>query len=144
MSVYFAESGPYMKIGYSADPAGRMTTVTRNGQRPDDLPFDADADLIGWIPGDRKVERELHQRFASIRVSGEWFWSEREAAVQIIREHPSGVDIHGMSAIAVFLMREHPTATRADLEAIGVQVEAVPLAEAMAILFTATDARRAS
>ena len=126
MSIYFAESGPYMKIGYSADPTSRMMTVTRNGRRPHDLPFDADADLIGWIPGDRRAEARIHGRYASTRVEGEWFWSDRASVLELILADPRGVDFHSMSALAVLVMRKHPDWTREEVRAAGVPVEAVP------------------
>lgn len=135
MSVYFIESGPYMKIGFSDDPISRNGTVTRNGKRPDDLPFDHETDLIGWIPGDREVEAQLHKQFAHLRVAGEWFWSERDAATELIWNDPCGVDLHRMSALAVLAMRRHPTATRADIENVGVAVLATPLDEALDSIF---------
>lgn len=135
MSVYFIESGPYMKIGFSEDPISRNTTVTRNGKRPDDLPFDAETDLIGWIPGDRKAEARLHKQFAHLRVAGEWFWSERDAARELIWVDPRGVDLHRMAASAVFTMRKYPTLTRADLASAGLAVLAVSEEIALAGIF---------
>lgn len=135
MSVYFIESGLYMKIGFSKDPFSRDVTVTRNGTRPDDLPFDSDTDMIGWIPGDRKVEKRMHERFAHLRVAGEWFWSEREQAAEIIWADPHGVDIHRMSAQAVFAMHRYPALSRAELEAAGIPVAAVSEREALDNLF---------
>lgn len=137
MSVYFLESGPYMKIGFSDDPIARAESATRLGKRPDDLPRESDADLIGWIPGDRKVEAKMHQRFAHLRVAGEWFWSEREQAAELIWADPRGVDMHRMSAQAVFAMVKHPTLTRAEVELAGIPVAAVPLEDALENLFKA-------
>jgi hypothetical protein len=135
MSVYFIESGPYMKIGFSDDPISRNSTVTRLGKRPDDLPFDHETDLIGWIPGDRKVERRLHKQFESIRVAGEWFWSEREKVAALIWDDPRGVDLHRMAASAVFTMRKYPTLTRAALEGAGLTVMAASLDDALDGMF---------
>jgi hypothetical protein len=135
MSVYFLESGPYMKIGFSDNPIARAGTVTRLGKRPDDLPFEADTDLIGWIPGDRKAEREMHKVFAKIHVAGEWFWSERKIAQTLIWADPRGVDMHRMSAQAVFAMHRHPALTRAEVEAAGIPVAAASLEEALGNMF---------
>lgn len=135
MSVYFIEAGPYMKIGFSDDPIARAESVTRLGKRPDDLPREAAVELIGWIPGDRKAEARMHQRFARLRVAGEWFWSEREQAAELIWADPRGVDIHRMSALAVFAMHKHPTLTRAEVELAGIGVLAVPLEDALDHLF---------
>jgi len=135
MSVYFVESGPYMKIGFSKDPFSRTASVTRNGTRPDDLPFHHDAELIGWIPGDRKVERRMHDRFASLRVAGEWFWSERGKVEALIWDDPRGVDIHRMSAVAVFAMRQNPGMTRDEIANGGISILAVPLEDALHSIF---------
>lgn len=131
MSVYFAIAGPYMKIGYSWNPINRMNTVTTNGRTPDDLPADTEVDLIGWIPGGRELEREFHKRFANTRVAGEWFWADREEAARIVWDDPRGVDIEKMSMQAVLVMKKYPHATRDEVAAAGVQVEATPLDEAM-------------
>jgi hypothetical protein len=144
MSVYFIESGPYMKIGFSDNPIARAATVTRLGKRPDDLPFEADVDLIGWVPGDRKAEREAHKVFAKLHVAGEWFWSERKIAEAVIWADPRGVDMHRMSAQAVFAMHKHPTLTRAGVEAAGIPVDAVSLDDALDHLFDFMSSGRTS
>jgi hypothetical protein len=135
MSVYIIESGPYMKIVFSDNPIARAGTVTRLGKRPDDLPFEADVDLIGWIPGDRKAEAQMHKRFARIRVAGEWFWSEREQVAELIWDDPRGVDMHRMTATAVVNMHRHPDLTRDDIESAGIHLLAVPLEDALDHLF---------
>lgn len=144
MAVYFAAAGGYIKIGYSADPVGRMNTVTRNGSRPEDLERGAHVDLLGWIPGDRSREHELHDQFAGYRARGEWFDIDAETVADLIWSDPCGVDIERMSALAVFAMRRHPHATRAMVEECGIPVEAVPLGDIFAGLLTpsALPARR--
>lgn len=137
MSVYFIEAGPYMKIGFSDNPIQRASTVTHTGKRPDDLPLNAEADLIGWVPGDRKLEREMHKAFAKIRVAGEWFWSERDVAAALIWADPRGVDMHRMSSQAVFAMLKHSTLTRAEVEAAGIAVLAASLEDVLENLFKA-------
>lgn len=129
MSVYFAQAGPYIKAGYSANPSGRMATVTHNGERPADLPKGAHATLLGWIPGDRKREAEVHALFADQRVAGEWFTLDVNEVRDLVWSDPSGVDIERMSALAALTMLNHPEATRDDLTAAGVRVEGVPLDE---------------
>jgi hypothetical protein len=126
MSVYFATAGDYLKIGYSADPAGRMNTVTRNGKRPDDLPWGARVKLIGWIPGDRGRERSLHDVHASHRVAGEWFRLGPDAIREHIWADPRGIDVERMTAATVFALRAYPHLTRDDLAERGVQIEATP------------------
>lgn len=121
MSVYFATCGPYTKIGYSANPVTRMTTVTRNGKRPPGVDFGADADLVGWIPGDRSREAELHKRFADQRVAGcEWFVLDPDVVLDLIEADPHGIDIERMSAMAVLLAIKHPHLSREEMAAMGV------------------------
>lgn len=133
MSVYFAASGAYIKIGYSADPFNRVSTITRSGSRPADLPALSDARLLGWIPGDVHREMAMLVRFADHRVNGEWFSDDILAEVrEVIWSDPSGVDIQRMSAMAVMAADRYPDATRADLEAAGVRIEAVDQATVLA------------
>lgn len=124
MSVYFATAGGYMKIGFAADPISRVTTVTRNGKRPADLPFAADVELIGWVPGDRQAETDMHARFADRRVDGEWFRIDADVVRELIWSDPRGVDLDRMSMFAVLTCRARPDLTRDEIAACGVQVEA--------------------
>lgn len=64
MSVYFARRGRLIKIGHSRNVPDRMMHLG--------------AKLIGAVPGDRKMEIELHKRFAHLRVRGEWFRPNEE------------------------------------------------------------------
>lgn len=135
MSVYFAQVGPYIKVGFSDDPVSRTATVTRLGERPADVARGEHAHLIGWVPGDRTCERELHRRFADRWAAGEWFHMDATEIRQVIWDDPRGVDLDRMSALAVFYMHSHPAATRDELAAAGVCVEAPPLDEALRGLF---------
>lgn len=132
MSVYFAQAGPYIKVGYSADPMSRMTTVTRSGKRPDDLPHCAETHPLGWIPGDIYREMELHVRFNDRRAAGEWFSLDLDEVRELIWDDPRGVDIQRMSAQAVFAAIKYPDMTRAELAAAGLHIEAVSIAEIFA------------
>jgi excisionase family DNA binding protein len=62
--VYFAVSGREVKIGLAKDPNGRVADmrIARAGIR-----------LFGAIRGNRKLEKDLHERFSQERISGEWF-----------------------------------------------------------------------
>lgn len=67
--VYFIQDGEHgdIKIGWSVDPDRRLRDLrvahaTRSRLR-----------LLAAIPGHRKLERELHERFAPCRGEGEWF-----------------------------------------------------------------------
>ena len=134
MAVYFARSGDYIKVGYSADPISRSTTVTTSGSRPLDLPKGAEVQLLGWIPGDRLVESQWHRIFAPQRVHGEWFRLPVEFVRDLIWGDPRGVDMQRMSAQAVFVACAHPELTREQMAQLGVRIEAVPLCESLTML----------
>jgi hypothetical protein len=124
MAVYFARSGAYMKIGYSADPTQRVATITTAGTRPDDVPYAADAQLFGWIPGDRIRESQVHRCFSQDRVAGEWFYLSDAPIRDLIWSDPRGIDIQRMSAVAVFVGLRYPQLVRDEMAALGVPVEA--------------------
>lgn len=134
MSVYFAQAGRYTKIGYSADPASRVSSVTTHGTRPADLRRGTEARLLGWIPGNMRRELEVHGRFVGQRVEGEWFVLDVAEVRELIWADPCGIDIQRMSAMAVLAAIKYPEATRDDLAAAGIPIAAVPLDEAMASL----------
>lgn len=67
MPVYFIqdESGP-IKIGHTAgNPHSRLSAFRTGNPR--------DMKLLVAIPGGAAEEAALHERFAALRVSGEWF-----------------------------------------------------------------------
>lgn len=133
MAVYFAESCGFVKIGYSHNPLSRAKTITRSGIRPAGIPFGAEANLIGWIPGDVWRERALHVEHIDDRVAGEWFSIDVDHVRDLIWQDPAGVDIKRMTAASVFTLMNSPEGvTRADVEAAGVQIDAQPLAESLA------------
>ena len=65
--VYFiriGEDGP-IKIGLTDDVKRRLEQLQT--AHPDALR------VIACVPGDRRLEAHLHQRFSAERISGEWF-----------------------------------------------------------------------
>jgi hypothetical protein len=70
--VYYieAEGLNLVKIGYSTDPLGRIGALQE--QSPVAMR------LLGTCIGDRKLEHQLHRRFADYRQRGEWFRMEPE------------------------------------------------------------------
>jgi hypothetical protein len=68
-AVYFIRSmSPVgeIKIGYSNNPQGRLQLLQTGNPYP--------LEVLATIPGEgRRKERELHERFATSRLSGEWF-----------------------------------------------------------------------
>lgn len=114
MSVYFARVKGYVKIGYSVDPTERISSITTGSCiKPGDVAYGDPIDLLGWIPGDRTVERETHMRFGHLHVTGEWFWDD-EAYEELIEANPYGA-IMSLPSQVVLLMREFPNATRAQV-----------------------------
>lgn len=66
--VYFAqarETGA-IKIGFTIDVPRRMRQI-----RPE-------VDLLVAVEGGRGLERRMHERFAHLRIAGEWFRPDRE------------------------------------------------------------------
>lgn len=54
-----------VKIGSSQDPGARLRSLqTGSG---------TELELIGWLDGTERRERELHAEYADARVRGEWF-----------------------------------------------------------------------
>lgn len=124
--VYFAQVDRFIKIGYSANPFSRVRTITRLGKRPDEIAYDAPADLIGYIPGDRRREADIRCDFPESQVAGEWHELTAEDVRPLIWADPRGVDVQRMSGLAVLTMLEHPDLTREDVAALGVPIDATP------------------
>lgn len=61
--VYFVQFADRVKIGFTTDVERRMKGI----------PHDA---VLATIPGTMRDERLLHQAFARLRVTGEWFRNE--------------------------------------------------------------------
>jgi hypothetical protein len=70
--VYFfnCQGANAIKIGRSDDPTARLAACQTGCPLP--------LTLLGSIPGRLSTERELHARFASLRIHGEWFRAETE------------------------------------------------------------------
>lgn len=63
--VYFARAGDRIKIGWSRKVATRVVQLQTGNAEP--------VRLLATTPGGRALERQMHERFADARVSGEWF-----------------------------------------------------------------------
>lgn len=67
--VYFIQDGEYIKIGFSSTGAiDRLLVLQGANPRP--------LTLVATMPGTKALETELHARFHSLRVRGEWFRAE--------------------------------------------------------------------
>lgn len=63
--VYFIEAGDLVKIGVTKDVTKRLASLQTGSP--------ARLNMIGFIPGTDKEEKELHRKFSSHRSHGEWF-----------------------------------------------------------------------
>lgn len=69
--VYAFQAGPLtgpIKLGWSSDPARRLRDLSV--AQPNEL------HLVALLPGDKSLERRLHDRLSDFRLSGEWFSCE--------------------------------------------------------------------
>lgn len=64
-SVYFADAGGQIKIGWSKKVGTRIAQLQTGSAVP--------IRLVGTVPGGRGLERRLHDQFAHLRLVGEWF-----------------------------------------------------------------------
>lgn len=63
--VYFLWVGEMLKIGYSANPAGRLFQLLSANGEP--------VRMFISFPGERADEKRLHRRLAHLAARGEWF-----------------------------------------------------------------------
>lgn len=76
-TVYCIRSGGRLKIGYSAQFEGRLSSL--RGGSPDDV------EVVLTIPAPRRVETALHRKLAEYRVRHEWF-EDRPEVLSVLRE----------------------------------------------------------
>lgn len=76
MAVYFVQNGETkrIKIGSSDKPKSRISNLQ--------TATDCELKLLGTIPGDVVVEKQLHEEFADHRHRGEWFDGAILAAIE--------------------------------------------------------------
>ncbi len=73
--IYFILAGTAVKIGRTANVPARVAGMQTGC--PHDLR------ILAILEGEKKEERELHRRFASKRLRGEWFKYDRDIAVYL-------------------------------------------------------------
>lgn len=75
--IYFIYHNGHIKIGYSADPWGRLASLqTAHYQQ---------LDMLAVMTGEQSDEREIHRQFWKYRARGEWF-QDNELLRQLINE----------------------------------------------------------
>jgi len=70
--VYFATSGPFVKIGFSNDPAKRLGSLSL-GKIPKELPSPLRFSDLMWCAASSADEGKVHRVFSSYCAVGEWF-----------------------------------------------------------------------
>jgi hypothetical protein len=88
VSVYFAQVGRYVKVGYSANPERRVANLFKSATRygiPRDLDIRLPRHLLAAVPGHLNEERAAHAALDDFRVWGEWFLDEPEVRDYIRR-----------------------------------------------------------
>lgn len=63
--VYFLSAGDKIKVGFSKNLRARFQSVQSSSP--------LDVFIIGWVPGDRALEKAILSLAAEHRVRGEWF-----------------------------------------------------------------------
>lgn len=71
--VYFIRAGRRVKIGFSGNPESRLSSIRAGGCKAPRGLDTSRARIAALEPGGRQRETELHQKFAHLRESGEWF-----------------------------------------------------------------------
>jgi len=79
--VYFIDAGNLIKIGVTKD-VGKRLAALKTGS-PVQLA------ILGFIPGTKQKEKELHHRFSSYRTHGEWF-EKNDDLINYIKEVCNG------------------------------------------------------
>jgi hypothetical protein len=81
--IYFiADAAGFIKIGFSTDTRGRQSRLQTGSS--------AELKLVGRMAGSKRMEAELHHRFRSLRVRGEWYRPEKILLDFIRFEAPLG------------------------------------------------------
>jgi hypothetical protein len=94
--VYWVVCGPYVKIGFAAVVSQRLASLAIGN------PFPLHLMLV--VPGGKREERKLHERFEAHRHRGEWFHLGPELCSYMVYldrtqkaealEGPTGVHLH--------------------------------------------------
>ncbi|MHC2481591.1 GIY-YIG nuclease family protein [Rhizobium leguminosarum] len=85
--VYAIEGAGLVKIGRAVAPEYRRVTLQSGSP--------VNLKLRGFVVGDHRLERELHDRFAAYRRHGEWF-----SLIGIVAEWVDGLTVEEQAEAA--------------------------------------------
>jgi Meiotically Up-regulated Gene 113 (MUG113) protein len=70
--IYFAQTNDnaHIKIGYASNVRNRLNALQTGAP--------SGVKLLASMPGNHKIERQLHDHFGWLRVHGEWFRTHKE------------------------------------------------------------------
>lgn len=85
--VYILKMGDCYKIGYSTKLEKRIEDIVKEySNKKPELPYRIDIMHYVILENSKKVERELHNRFRSKRLRGEWFKLTENEVTAIINK----------------------------------------------------------
>lgn len=80
MSVYFITCGPFIKVGYFAEPERRVANLFRSGSRytapAASYAVRGNQVLLRAIDGDKNTEAAVHRALEDFAAGCEWFVDE--------------------------------------------------------------------
>ncbi|UUG70005.1 hypothetical protein SEA_ZUCKER_46 [Arthrobacter phage Zucker] len=83
-TVYFIRCEQYVKIGISLNPSNRLNQIRKGGGSLFPRRMDVEsAEIVATEPGGFDREKELHEQFAHLRHTGEWFTEAPELSQYI-------------------------------------------------------------
>lgn len=113
--VYAIRCGPYVKIGLTRDLRARMATLALPKDpttKPADLPIGTQPlELLGYLEGDRQIEKAFHEAFRPERAAGEWFYATERItawAATLLQSIPDGIPAGTLSATVVYHVGGEP------------------------------------
>lgn len=85
--IYFVQTDDnrYIKIGYATNVKNRVDNLRTSSPHP--------LKLLGSMPGDAPLEKQIHARFGHLRANREWFVNDQE----IVRLAVSASRLTGIS-----------------------------------------------
>lgn len=102
MTVYFAASGDYIKVGFSINVLQRTASLQGDYcNRPGDLSRDAHVEVLGWFPGTKRDELLAHAALNDHWAAGEWYLDHPDVH-DYLAAQPDALITSELSARAMF------------------------------------------